>query len=165
MKILGSVVFTCIVFMVACNSRPQNAIDTTDDSALLLKAPGGRETDSSHLNLVGIYEGIIPCADCKGIKTELTLYQDIANAENNTYILKETYLTDKTGDTTFTSNGKWDILKGIQSDNNATVYFLNYEDPDEARYFLKRGADSVEMLDKDQKAIPSAVNYVLTRKP
>lgn len=156
----------CIItlFMIACNSRPQNAATLGDDSALLLKAAGGRETDSSHLNLVGIFEGVFPCADCQGIKTQLTLYQDIANSENNTYILKETYLADKTGDTTFTSDGKWDILKGIKTNDTATVYFLNYEDPDEARYFLKLGVDSVEMLDKEQQPIPSAVKYVLTKK-
>lgn len=153
-----------LLFLFACNNHPQNSIDINEDSSLLLKAGGGRETDSSQLNLIGVYEGVVPCADCKGIKTELTLYQDIANSENNTYILKETYLTDKTGDTTFTSNGKWDILKGIKTDNNATVYFLNYEDPDEARYFLKLGADSVALLDKEQQRIHSTGNYTLTKR-
>lgn len=152
-----------VLFLIACNSRPQVNVEPGDDSSYLLKH-SGRENDSSQLKLVGVYEGIFPCADCEGIKTQLTLYQDIGNAENNAYILKETYLTEKTGDTTFTVDGKWDILKGIKLNDSAIVYFLNYEDPDDARYFLKVDDDTIEMLDKEQQPIASQFRYILTRK-
>ncbi len=155
------VILTVLVLLIACNSRPANdPFIPPPDSLVQLK---GREFDSSHLALVGKYEGVLPCADCGGIKTELTFYQDISNDENNVYILKETYLTDKTGDTTFTSQGKWDILKGVQDNDTATVFSLNYDEPDDITYYLLTGTD-IMLLDKDQKIIDSNLNYTLRRK-
>ncbi|MBX3256937.1 MAG: copper resistance protein NlpE N-terminal domain-containing protein [Chitinophagaceae bacterium] len=154
-----------IIFCIACSNTSENTPSDADiNSALALKNNGGREYDSLQLTLVGTFEGTIPCADCGGIKTELILYQDIANAENNTYTLSETYLGGKLGDTTFTSNGKWDILKGMKGDDTATVYFLNYDEPDDSRYFLKKGDAAIIMLDKDQQLIESPLNYTLHRK-
>lgn len=154
-----------VIFFAACNSTSENSpIDANIDSALASKNNGGREFDSSHLTLVGTFEGVLPCADCSGIKTELSLYQDIANADNNSYTLTETYLGGKLGDTTFSSNGKWDILRGLKGDDAAIVYFLNYDEPDESRYYLKKGDTSVIMLDKEQQLISSQLNYSLRKK-
>lgn len=159
--------FFLIVVYASCKSGTdhENTDSALIDSALALKNKGGRELDSANAALLGSFEGVIPCADCGGIKTELTLYQDIANSENNSYTLKETYLGGKTGDTTFTTTGKWDILKGTPTNKEAVIYFLNYEEPDDARYFLKQSDTSIVMLDKDQKIIASEHNYTLRRKP
>jgi len=157
-----------IVVYTACNSGTSHApVDVAGiDSALAAKNKG-REMDSANAVLIGVYEGVVPCADCDGIKTELTLYQDAANSENNSYTLKETYLNGKakTGDTTFSSTGKWDILRGIKGDQNATVYFLNYDDPESTRYFLKQSDSAVVLLDKDQKIIAGNLNFTLRKKP
>lgn len=157
--------FFLIIVYASCKSGSDhdNANSAIIDSALAAKNKGGRELDSANATLLGNFEGVLPCEGCGGVKTELTLYQDIANSENNSYTLKETYLGGKTGDTTFTSTGKWDILKGTPTDKDATIYFLNYEEPDDARYFLKQSDSSVLMLDKDQKII-SPGNYTLRRK-
>lgn len=156
----------CIVLLfIACNSRPENSPgDLNIDSALAAKLNIPGEPDPSHSSLVGVYEGVLPCGDCGGIKTELTLYQDPANSDNNSYTLKETYLGGKTGDTSFTSNGKWDVLKGIKTDASAAVYFLNYDRPDDSRYFLKKGDTTILMLDKEQNIIQSSLNYTLRKK-
>jgi len=154
-----------IVFYVACSGTDDKKIDSAViDSALAAKNKGGREMDSVQTVLIGTFEGILPCADCQGIKTELALYQDAANSENNTYTLKETYLGNQTGDTSFSSSGKWDILRGIKGNPDAIVYFLNYDEPEESRYFLKRSKDSILMLDKEQQIISSSLNYGLVRR-
>ncbi|QSE97022.1 META domain-containing protein [Fulvivirga lutea] len=44
------------------------------------------DNSRTSLDWPGIYRGILPCADCSGIKTELTIKID------NTYILKRQYL-------------------------------------------------------------------------
>lgn len=166
MKKLLLPLFLVIVYAGCKSGADQsNADSSLIDSALAGKNKGGRELDSASAVFIGSFEGVIPCADCGGIRTELTLYQDIANSDNNSYTLTETYLGGKTGDTTFTSSGKWDILKGMPSDKEATIYFLNYEEPDDARYFLKQSDSAVLMLDKDQKIIASNLNYLLKRKP
>lgn len=155
-----------IAIYIGCNSDAQKPVDNTGiDSALAAKNKG-RELDSAKPVLIGVYEGVIPCADCDGIKTELSLFQDAANSENNTYTLKETYINSKakTGDTTFSSTGKWDILRGIKGDQNATVYFLNYDEPDESRYYLKKSETAIMLLDKEQNVISSKLNYTLEKK-
>lgn len=154
-----------ILLFVACNSRPDNTPVTKSsiDSALAVKTRIPGEPDATKM-LVGVFEGVLPCADCAGIKTELTLYQDVANADNNSYILKETYLGVNTGDTTFTSKGKWDILKGIKTDKEADVFFLNYDRPDESKYYLKEDEATIVMLDKEQNRIQSSLNYTLKKK-
>ena len=158
--------FFLIIVYAGCKSGSDNdnANSAMIDSALAAKNKGGRELDSANAVLLGSFEGVFPCDGCNGVKTELTLYQDIANSENNNYTLKETYLGGKTGDTTFTSTGKWDILRGTPTDKDATIYFLNYEQPDDARYFLKQSDSSVLALDKNQKTI-SPGNYSMRRKP
>ena len=154
-----------IVLYVACTGTNDKKVDSMAiDSALAAKSKGGREMDSVQTVLIGTFEGILPCADCQGIKTELALYQDAANSENNTYTLKETYLGNQTGDTSFNSSGKWDILRGIKGDPSAVVYFLNYDEPEEARYFLKRSEDSILLLDKEQQVISSGLSYGLARR-
>ena len=111
------------MLFIACNSRPESnpATNPNIDSALAVKTKIPGEPDATRL-LVGVFEGVLPCADCEGIRTELTLYQDVANADNNSYILKETYLGVNTGDTTFTSKGKWDVLKGTKADAGVYVF-------------------------------------------
>ena len=87
-----------VVLYVACAGTNDKKVDSMAiDSALAAKSKGGREMDSVQKVLIGTFEGILPCADCPGIKTELALYQDAANSENNTYTLKETYLGNQTG--------------------------------------------------------------------
>ena len=154
-----------IFFFEACTgTSDKNADSSAIDSALAAKNRGGRELDSVKTVLVGTFEGVLQCADCEGIKTELTLYQDAANSENNNYILKETYLGNKTGDTSFSSTGKWDILRGIKGSPDAVVYFLNYDEPEDSRYYLKKSEDSLLMLDKEQQIIASPLHYELIRR-
>ena len=47
------------------------------------------------------YSGVLPCADCSGLKTSLFLQQD------GTYILQEIYQGSKDGDQAFASYGSW----------------------------------------------------------
>ncbi len=157
-------VFALFVF-VACNTSTQSPVPSSHDidSALAVKTTIPGEPDATRM-LVGVFAGVLPCADCEGIKTELTLYQDVANADNNSYILVETYMGINTGDTSFTSKGKWDVLKGIKDDNEASVFFLNYDQPDESRYFLKKSDSAIVMLDKDQNIIASTLNYTLRKR-
>src|SRR5207247_4698611 len=56
------------------------------------------------------YEGVLPCADCSGLKTELTLNRNAKTSAPETYKLRETYLGKPAG--TRTTMGKWTILRG-----------------------------------------------------
>ena len=49
------------------------------------------------------WEGLLPCADCDGIQTQLSL---LRNGDLRSYTLTETYLAED-GDTRFVDGGHW----------------------------------------------------------
>jgi copper homeostasis protein (lipoprotein) len=112
------------------------------------------------------FAGVLPCADCAGIRTELTLVQDPRSGEPQTYELKETYLGSMSvdGEKTFTSNGRWSIARGTADDATLTVYRLDGGGKAEAaRSFERVNDQELRMLDREQKRISSTLNYTLMR--
>src|SRR5678815_1162337 len=83
---------------------------------------------------ITVYEGVLPCADCSGLKTELTLYRNARTSAPETYKLRETYLGKPAG--TRTTVGKWTILRGTPDNPDATIYQLSPDKPQEVRTFL-----------------------------
>ncbi|KAA8735113.1 copper resistance protein NlpE [Acinetobacter qingfengensis] len=81
---------TAALILVGCNSanQPQNTQLSENQQSPLSQQS---HSDTAHtaenaLDWDGIYQGTLPCADCPGIKTVLTLHAD------KTYKLEETYL-------------------------------------------------------------------------
>ncbi|PSL49413.1 copper homeostasis protein (lipoprotein) [Chitinophaga niastensis] len=112
------------------------------------------------------YTGKLPCADCEGIITTLTLHQQQKNPDFQ-FKMKETYQGMKSGkETTFSSEGTYSILRGNAIDPNATVIQLNPDkDRNLQRFFEQVGENELKMLDKDQHTIESSLNYSLKRVP
>ncbi len=100
------------------------------------------------------YAGNMPCADCMGIRTVLTLYSEPGPTR---YELTETYVGTKDGDRSFPSSGRWTILRGSATDVDATVYQVAFDRPDRTVNYLKEGDDQLILLDRNQ-AIPAAAN-------
>ncbi|MDH0674765.1 copper resistance protein NlpE N-terminal domain-containing protein [Empedobacter sp. GD03861] len=73
--------FTSILF-TACEKKTESTPTTENKSSQKIDD----STSQSALDWDGTYEGVIPCADCEGIKTELTLNQD--NTYGNSISLK-----------------------------------------------------------------------------
>lgn len=113
------------------------------------------------------WTGVLPCADCAGIRTELMLLQDPASGEPQTYELEETYLGSMSsdGEKAVTSRGKWSIAKGTPEDPGATVYRLDGDNAAAARRFEKVSEQELRQIDRDGRRIASDLNYVLTRVP
>lgn len=91
------------------------------------------------------YSGVLPCADCSGLKTSLFLQQD------GTYILQEVYQGSKEGDQSFASYGHWarTANKLVLTDSRG-----------EKRYFHPKD-ENLEMLDHSGEPIVSSFNYTL----
>ncbi|OOF21034.1 copper resistance protein NlpE [Salinivibrio sp. IB872] len=93
----------------------ENAVDAAGDA---VNEMVDHHNAKLSLDWNGTYQGVVPCADCEGIDTTLTLNQD------NTYILSKTYL-GKQGEA-FKESGtfKWDetgsvvILEGLTDSPN-----------------------------------------------
>ncbi|MDO8801900.1 copper resistance protein NlpE [Phenylobacterium sp.] len=108
-----------------------------------------------------VFAGDLPCADCPGLRTELTLTRDAPYSGDGTYRLVETYLERGAP---FTSTGKWGTLRGDAVDPDATVYLLDPDKPDSGRPFLRVGQDeALKVLDKELKAWPSGLPDTLKR--
>lgn len=100
---------------------------------------------AANLPRVGHFAGVLPCADCTGIRTELILAGDWDGL--NRYHLTETYLGTTQGDRTVEREGAWTTLRGVPDDDAATVYQL---DPDVAgarRHFLVVDERTLSLLD------------------
>jgi copper homeostasis protein (lipoprotein) len=102
---------------------------------------------------VGVYKGTLPCANCSGTVSELTL------ASSNQYQLKET--RSGLNETPHETSGTWDIL--LQDDGKGTmkkIFRLNPDRPDKVRYFRPAGMDLV-LLDTNGKEITDTIPHIL----
>lgn len=109
-----------------------------------------------------IYEGSLPCADCSEIKTRLEILIDYSNPEPP-FILKQAYIGSNDEDRTSITHGIYGSLKETYRNNDATVYELNPDKPNERMYFLRVNDDTLKMLNRDRKEIKTELNYNLIR--
>ncbi|MFZ3007635.1 MAG: copper resistance protein NlpE [Phenylobacterium sp.] len=108
-----------------------------------------------------VFAGDLPCADCPGIRTELTLTRDAPYSGDGTYRLVETYLERGAP---FTTTGKWGTLRGDATDEDATVYELNPEKAEGRRHFKRVGNDeALKVLDGDMRPLPDSLPSTLKR--
>ncbi|MCW5568216.1 MAG: copper resistance protein NlpE N-terminal domain-containing protein [Dokdonella sp.] len=97
----------------------------------------------------GTFSGTVPCADCPGIETHLTINAD------GSFTLAETYQERDSGDST---SGTWTI------DADGRRLLLDPDTKDAAdRWFEIVSKDEVRMLDSEGEAIESPLNYSLRR--
>lgn len=108
--------------------------------------------------ILALYEGILPCADCQGIRTKLTLFD-----EDFTYRLVEVYLGTPDGDRTVESGGTWTTLQGTGEYPTGTIYRLNPGKPEDVRSFLVVNEAEIEQLDRGGRKIESRGRYTLTK--
>lgn len=114
--------------------------------------------------VLGFYTGTLPCADCSGIDTELTLFTHGPTSSGTaSYWLKETYLGKPAKDATFESGGSWTAQPGTL-DPKSTVYHLTEARSHESRYYLKVSDDVLKMLDRSARPIDSKRDYTLRRQ-
>jgi uncharacterized lipoprotein NlpE involved in copper resistance len=80
-------------------------------------APSGVSNEPSvateeSASLLAEYAGVLPCADCAGIRTELRLYAEQPSGQAVRYELTETYLGTRDGDRMFEREGRWTVMRG-----------------------------------------------------
>ena len=101
---------------IAC--QPKDKVETTDaataDSTVVdstsVALPTG-DTSENSLDWAGTYEATLPCADCDGLKTVLTLNADKTFTLNQEYLGKGTKSEDK-GSFEWNTEGNQIILNG-----------------------------------------------------
>jgi len=115
--------------------------------------------------LVGTYAGTLPCADCGGIRTRLTLYaKSRLQTGEGAFDLSEEYLTTRDANRRVDTRGRWILLRGTPTDVDATVYQLNIDGAERVvMFFLRVGDEALRLLDREQREIRSTANYTLAR--
>lgn len=123
------------LFAVSCSKKEEAKTETPQaveaDSAQAQPEEAAKaEAPKKH---VGEFSGKLPCADCPGIETKLTLNED------GSFLLDETYLEKKDGQ--FNAKGSYEV-----SEDGAFVT-LKEEGNDKPRVFLVE-EDAVYLVEK-----------------
>jgi uncharacterized lipoprotein NlpE involved in copper resistance len=129
----------------------------------LLGFPSFNEAGEKNNNYIfANLSGILPCTDCKGIKTKLTLYSEGKFVGAGSFELEETYLgKDEALKTTI---GHWTTERGNKVDENAVVYYLSEGDLNSDKRIIryeKIGPRTVRLLDEQGAPIKSKKKYLL----
>jgi uncharacterized lipoprotein NlpE involved in copper resistance len=109
-KILWGLMFSFIIGFMGCSPKikTDQAIPKGDNSMV-------------SLDWDGTYSGTIPCADCQGIETSLTLNKDKTYLLKTKYLGKSDVVYEKTGTFTWNKEGSTIMLKGISNAPNQYV--------------------------------------------
>ncbi|KFL37119.1 copper resistance protein NlpE [Arenimonas donghaensis] len=104
------------------------------------------------------WQGVLPCSDCDGIRTRLTLRRD--DDGNQDFELEETYLGEDAGNQ-FTLAGAWREGRQGTENGTATVFRL---DPDGADQWYQLQPDgSLELLDGQGRPRADGIGHRLQR--
>lgn len=150
-KIMLCTLIVSTLGISAC-SKPEDKTAVTveqNTSAAVSQNPSATATASDQLNWVGDYKGVLPCADCAGIETELELKAD------QSYELSEEYLGKQSNE--FKAKGRF----SFDADQSNVIRLDSHG---QERKFLI-GENFVELLDMQTgKTIQSELNYKLMKE-
>ncbi|MFT3807185.1 copper resistance protein NlpE N-terminal domain-containing protein [Arenimonas sp.] len=133
--------------------------------AALLAAGCGRE-GATPLSEAGpaergvrVWQGVLPCSDCRGVETRLALSRDGGRHE---YVLSESYLGPRRTD--FDQIGVW--RETVPASSPAGMRTLIVLDPGEARErrFALIEDGSLELLEADGSRLADGFAYRLPRR-
>lgn len=111
------------------------------------------------------YAGTLPCADCAGIRMDLTLVHEAESGQPREFRLRETYLATRDGDQSFDSRGEYALTR---AGNGRTQLWLDPQNKENRRGFLFDDSgerSALVMLDRNGRRIKSAFSYRLDRVP
>jgi uncharacterized lipoprotein NlpE involved in copper resistance len=147
-------------FLMSCNQK-EKTIETTDavtdsaavqtitsDSTTKATPTAAGDTSENALDWPGTYEAVVPCADCPGIKTSLTLNNDKTFSITKEYLEKKSKNQDK-------GTFQWDAAGSAITLKGKT-----------ASYKYKVGENILIQLDMDGQEItgPNKDLYVFKKK-
>ncbi|MEH6306947.1 copper resistance protein NlpE [Olivibacter sp. CPCC 100613] len=133
------------------SSADGNVTDTTEEYVPIDATSDDPDMHNAQnsLDIIGTYKGVLPCADCEGIRTELTLKTD------STYTLKNNYLGKGDGKE-FEEEGRYVWLDG------STIELKGTEE-ESYKYFV--GENTLTQLDMSGEKITGelADKYILRK--
>jgi len=152
MRNINLLILISLFIFFSCQSE-KNTETVNEDFPETIEVPINPTPGDNSMNALdweGTYVGTLPCADCEGIETELTINYDGTYSYKTTYLGKETEAEEVTG--TF------------QCDENGSVITLAGLDGAPGKY--KVGENRIWHLDMEGKQIEGdlADRYILTKQ-
>jgi heat shock protein HslJ/uncharacterized lipoprotein NlpE involved in copper resistance len=147
-----AITYSLILFlMISCDKKEKNvnSNEIVPDTTAVVMIDEHNAKNS--LDYIGMYQGVVPCADCEGIETTLVL------ADESSYVLKTKYsgkkdikINEQKGTYTWNEAGNTIILAGIE--NGPAKYFV--------------GENYVVQLDREGNKIEGdlAEKYILQKQ-
>lgn len=132
---------------------------------VIFKEPSGLADQSLGKLQYSDYQGVLPAADCPGIRYDLRI-RNRANSGDGDFLLQMTYLEAENGlDKTYTYTGRRLTFRGSAFDNNSVVWQL-ISDGDGPRhnFLVSDGGQKLTLLTRNMDKIQSQLNYTLSKK-
>lgn len=122
------------------------------DSSLVKDGDLVEQNEAVSDSISGVYVGVLPCADCEGIRTEIVLHDDYS------YEITSLYLGTKSDVEEFVETGSWDLIEGIIELHDHTQGDLIKK--------LRMEPNGVRYLDLEGEMIQGSLAgmYVLTKQ-
>lgn len=115
---------------------------------LITENPDPAHNSQNSVDWMGTYEATLPCADCPGIKTVITLKEDETFVLNGEYLERDATIEDE-------GTFEWE-------ENGSVVHLIGRE----TNVKLKVGENRLFQLDQDGKEIsgPLTENYIFRKQ-
>lgn len=108
-----------ILVFAGCNN-PQKGKEATKNANETPAVPPDMHTSQIALDYHGTYKGVLPCADCAGIETIITLKEGDEFELAMKYLGKSDVVFRETGNFSWNENGRVILLEGLE--NRAAQY-------------------------------------------
>jgi len=157
-----SILLVIACLSMSCNSRKNEKLLETP----LKEMETSIIEDTNSLNEVNVYEGILPCADCSGVKTVLKIYQGDGTMESHKFELISVYKGKGNGKE-FKETGTFNYERGLEKDPDGTIYVLNWDQPESKQIYyglFSNDPNKIYLLNNKREIIKSDLNYSLTLK-
>lgn len=109
-----------LIWSCSADTNKTATTDSTEKPATISK-PDAHNAKNS-LDWQGTYKGVIPCADCEGIQTEVTLNKDMSYIVKSNYMGKDTHFPEERGTFSWDSTGSKVELLGVK--DQPSTYFV-----------------------------------------
>lgn len=108
--------------LLSCNHPSTNQFVSTEFSSAKDTVIPDSHTSSNSLDYTGKYTGILPCADCEGIATEIQINKDNTYSKRIRYIGKGDQIFEEKGSYSWKSAGN--TISLIGSPGNPSLYYV-----------------------------------------
>jgi copper homeostasis protein (lipoprotein) len=156
---MKKLILVLAIAFLSCNSKNSEKLAQSD----LEKEDADIETN---VEKATIYEGLLPCADCEGIETTLKIYQGDGTTESHVFELTTVY-KGKKAEKPFIEDGNFNTERGLEDDQDGTVYVLNWDKPQSEQILYGCNSDNPEkmyLLNNKREKIKSQLDYFLQLK-